>query len=195
MEMPAMRFLIASLFCLVGLAAPCLAQSPGKVPAVFAAYATELAEPWNQVIHGALQDAAKMGRITYAWQDKLGTADAMAAGLNSALVRRPDVVVADGVESLDVIRAAAAANPGIAFLVGTSQPPVAPNLSVFDSNLSEPAYLCGIAAGRLTKTGVVGVVAGKSDVQVHRAINAYIQGVKDANPGARVKVAFTPAPI
>jgi basic membrane lipoprotein Med (substrate-binding protein (PBP1-ABC) superfamily) len=189
--MPAMRVLIASLLCLVGLAAPSFAQAPARVPAVFAAYATELAEPWNQVIHVALQDAEKMGRITYAWQDKLGTADAMAAGLNSALVRRPDVVVADGVESLGVIRAAAAANPGIAFLVGTSQPPVAPNLSVFDSNLSEPAYLCGVTAGRLTKTGVVGVVAGKSDVQVHRAINAYIQGVKDTNPAARVKVSFT----
>lgn len=125
-EMPVMRVLLASLLCLVGLAAPCLAQGPAKVPAVFAAYATELAEPWNQVIHGALQDAEKMGRITYAWQDKLGTAEAMAAGLNSALVRRPDVVV-----------------------------------------------------------------AGKSDLQVHRAINAYKQGVKDANPAARVKVAFT----
>lgn len=185
-----MRVLLASLLCLAGLAAQCFAQTPAKVPAVFAAYATELAEPWNQVIHTALQEAEKLGRITYSWQDKLATPEAMVSGLNSALVRRPDVIVADGVESLDAIKAVAAANPGIAFLVGTSQPPVAPNLSVFDSNLSEPAYLCGVAAGRLTKTGVVGVVAGKSDVQVHRAINAYRQGVKDANPSARVKVTF-----
>lgn len=185
-----MRALLASLLCLAGLAATSLAQAPTKVPVVFAAYATELAEPWNQVIHKALQDAQQLGRITYAWQDKLATPDAMTSGLNSALVRRPDVIVADGVEALDAIKAVAAANPGIAFLVGTSQPPAGPNLSVFDSNLSEPAYLCGVAAGRLTKTGVVGVVAGKSDVQVHRAINAYIQGVRDANPAARVKVTF-----
>ena len=59
-----MRVLIASLLCLVGLAAPSFAQAPARVPAVFAAYATELAEPWNQVIHVALQDAEKMGRIT-----------------------------------------------------------------------------------------------------------------------------------
>ena len=142
------------------------------------------------MIHQALQDAEKAGRITYAWQDKLATPAAMTSGLTSALVRRPDVIVADGVESLDSIKAVAAANPGIAFLVGTSQPPVAPNLSVFDSNLSEPAYLCGVAAGRLTKSGVVGVVAGRSDVQVHRAINAYIQGVKDVAPSAKVKVTF-----
>jgi len=141
-----MRALLASLLCLLVTSA-CLGQSaaPAKVPVVFAAYATPLEEPWNQVIHKALQDAEKTGRITYAWQDKLSTAAAMASGLNSALVRRPDVIVADGVESLDAIKAAAAANPGITFLVGTSQPPVAPNLSTFDSNLSEPAYLCGIA--------------------------------------------------
>ena len=186
-----MRALLASLLCLI-LSVTCLGQSaaPAKVPVVFAAYATPLEEPWNQVIHKALQDAEKAGKIAYAWQDKLATNTAMASGLNSALVRRPDVIVADGVESLDAIKAAAAANPGIAFLVGTSQPPVAPNLSTFDSNLSEPAYLCGVAAGRLTKSGVVGVVAGKSDTQVHRAINAYIQGVKDANPSAKVKVTF-----
>lgn len=183
-----MRALLATL--LVCAATTCLAQAPAKVPVVFAAYATELAEPWNQVIHAALQDAEKAGRITYAWQDKLATPAAMTSGLNSALVRRPDVIVADGVEALDAIKSVAAANPGITFLVGTSQAPVAPNLSVFDSNLSEPAYLCGVAAGRLTKSGVVGVVAGKSDTQVHRAINAYIQGVKDANPTARVKVTF-----
>jgi basic membrane protein A len=188
-EMLAMRVLLAALLCLAA-AATCVAQAPAKVPLVFAAYATELAEPWNQVIHTALQDAEKTGRITYAWQDKLASPEAMTSAINSALVRRPDVVVADGVESLDAIKAVAAANPGIAFLVGTSQPPVAPNVSVFDSNLSEPAYLCGIAAGRLTKSGVVGVVAGKSDIQVHRAINAYAQGVKDANPAARVKVTF-----
>jgi len=184
-----MRYTLAALLCLASVTA-CFAQAPAKVPAVFAAYATELAEPWNQVIHQALVTAEKTGRITYAWQDKLAAPAAMTSALNSALARRPDLIVADGVEALDAIKAVAAANPGVAFLVGTSQPPVTPNLSVFDSNLSEPAYLCGFAAGRLSKTGVVGVVAGKSDVQVHRGINAYIQGAKDANPSVKVKVTF-----
>ncbi|MFM8735497.1 MAG: BMP family ABC transporter substrate-binding protein [Pirellulales bacterium] len=190
-----MRALLLSLLCVVASAATCLGQAaaPAKVPVVFAAYATPLAEPWNMVIHSALQGAEKAGRITYAWQDRLATPGAMASGIRSALVRRPDIVFADGVEGVDGIRAIAAENPGISFVVGTSTDPVAPNLSTFDSNLSEPAYLCGIAAGKLTKSGVVGVVAGKSDTQVHRAINAYIQGVKDANPAARVKVAFIEA--
>jgi basic membrane lipoprotein Med (substrate-binding protein (PBP1-ABC) superfamily) len=187
-----MRRLLLSIVCLVATAASSFGQAPvaAKVPVVFAAYTTPLDEPWNMVIHRALTDAEKAGRITYAWQDKLATPEAMASGLQSALVRRPDVVVADGVEAIDVLRAAAAANPSIAFVVGTSSPPVPPNLSVFDSDLSQPAYLCGVVAGRLTKSGIVGVVAGRSDVQVHRAINAYIQGVRDTNPAAKVKVTF-----
>lgn len=187
-----MRSLVLSFLALAMSAGACLAQvaAPAKVPVVFAAYATPLEEPWNQVIHQSLVDLEKLGRITYAWQDKLTTPAAMTSGLQSALIRRPDLVVADGVEALDAIKAVAAANPGLTFLVGTSQPPVAPNLSVFDSNLSEPAYLCGIAAGKLTKSGVVGVVAGKSDTQVHRAINAYMQGAREANPSVKVKVTF-----
>jgi basic membrane protein A and related proteins len=178
---------------LVLSAEACFGQgsSLAKKPVVFAAYATPLEEPWNMVIHEALQSAEKLGRITYSWQDKLASADAMASGIQSALARRPDIIFADGVEGVDGIRALAAANQGTTFVVGSSTAPVPPNLSVFDSNLSEPAYLCGVAAGRLTKSNVVGVVAGRSDVQVHRAINAYIQGVRDTNPAAKVKVTFT----
>jgi basic membrane protein A len=187
-----MRSLLAAFLAVLCLAAPGFGQAPGeKVPNVFAAYATPLDEPWNMVIHQALEAAQRGGRITYAWQDKLSSAEAMAQGIQSALARRPDVVFADGVEGVEGLKTLAAANPGITFVVGSSAPPVPPNFSTFDSNLSEPAYLCGVMAGGLTKSNVVGVVAGRSDVQVHRAINAYIQGVRDANPAAKVKVAFT----
>jgi basic membrane lipoprotein Med (substrate-binding protein (PBP1-ABC) superfamily) len=184
--------LLATFALLLSMTVESLAQppAPAKKPVVFAAYATPLEEPWNMVIHGALQHEEKLGRISYSWQDNLGSPDAMTSGLQAGLGRRPDLVFADGADSLDAIKAVAASNPGIAFVVGTSAEPVPPNLSVFDSNLSEPAYLCGVIAGKLTKTGIVGVVAGRSDTQVHRAINAYIRGVKDTNPAAKVKVTF-----
>jgi basic membrane protein A len=188
-----MRSVLVSVVVLLMTTAAVSAQTaaPAKVPVVFAAYATPLEEPWNMVIHQSLQAAEKAGRVTYSWQDKLATAEAMALGIQSALARRPDIVVADGVEGVEGIKALAAANPGISFLVGTSAAAAPPNLSVFDSNLSEPAYLCGVVAGRLTKSNIVGVVAGRSDTQVHRAIHAYMQGVRDTNPAARVKVTFT----
>lgn len=182
---------VLSCLCLCLTARHTTAQAPvPKIPSVFAAYATPLEEPWNMVIHDALLAAQRGGRITYSWQDDLSSDAAMADGIRGALAKKPDVVVADGIVGAAGIRAAAAANPAIAFVVGSSAAPAPPNLSVFDSNLSEPAYLCGIVAGKLTKSNVVGVVAGQSDVQVHRALNAYIQGAREANPAVKVKVTF-----
>lgn len=185
------RVALSFLCLLVMVAGRAPAQSPAaKIPAVFAAYATPLEEPWNMVIHDALLAAQRGGRITYAWQDKLSTDAAMAEGLRVGLAKGPHIVIADGIVGLAGIRAAAAANPGVSFVVGSTSAPVPPNLSVFDSNLAEPAYLCGVIAGKLTKSNVVGVVAGQSDVQVHRAINAYLQGARDTNPAVKVKVTF-----
>jgi basic membrane protein A and related proteins len=190
--MPIMRMLVPAIHLFLILAAT---VSTGLVraadlPGVFAAYATPLEEPWNQVIHQALERAATAGRIRYSWQDQLATPAAMTAGLQAGLVHSPKIIVADGTDALAEITAVADAHHEVAFLVGTDESPVAPNLSVFESDLAEPAYLCGVLAGRLTKSGVVGVVAGRSDEAVHHSINAYAQGARHVNPAVRVKVAF-----
>lgn len=191
-----MRTLLVALASLVALFAAGLARADvpvaaPTVPVVFAAYATPLEEPWNQVIHQALVAAQQAGRITYTWQDKLASQSAMGQAIRAAVAQRPNVVFADAVEGDAEIRPIAAANPGIAFVIATSTAaPAPPNLSVFDGDLSDPAYLCGITAGKLTASGIVGVVAGKSDVQANRAVNGFIRGVKDTNPAARVKVTY-----
>jgi basic membrane lipoprotein Med (substrate-binding protein (PBP1-ABC) superfamily) len=142
------------------------------------------------VIHDALQAAQRGGRIRYSWQDNLADSPRLAAALVAEVAKRPDIVLADGTLADAEIRQIAAATPQTAFIVGTSGPPAAPNLSVFDTDLCEPAYLCGVLAGRLTKSKVVGVVCGKPEPHVHRTVNAYIQGARDANPAVKVKVTF-----
>jgi len=188
-----MRAFVVGCCCLFLLVAGLVevpAAPVGRVPAVFAAYATPLEEPWNMVIHEALTAAQKAGRISYTWQDKLAGERPMAEGIRAALAKSPDLVVADLFEGDAAVRALAAAHPRTEFLVATAGPPAPPNLSVFDNDLSEPAYLCGVVAGRLTKSNVVGVVAGKSEAEVHRTVHAYIRGARDANPAVKVRVAF-----
>ena len=164
--------------------------SAPRVPVVFAAYATPLEEPWNMVIHDALQSAVRGGRIRYTWQADLGTPAKIAETIRAALPGRPDIVVVDGEGGDREIREIAAANPAIVFLVGAASGPVPPNLSVFDNDLSEPAYLCGLVAGKLTKSNLVGVVCGKPEPHANRTINAYIAGAREANPAVKVKVEF-----
>jgi len=166
---------------------------PAQVPAVFAAYVTPVAEPWNAVIHAALLEARDAGRITYQWKEALATTEKQLDAVTEAVADRPDIVVADAADAAEELLALARRHPGVAFLLGGAERPQPPNVSVFDADLTEPAYLCGLVAGKLTKSNVVGVVAGKHDDAVHRTVNAFLQGAREANPGAKAKVTFIDA--
>lgn len=182
------RRLVVAALPLLLVASTVAAQTP--VPVVMGFYATPLEEPWNMVIHSSLEAEERAGKIRYTWKDNLAGVEAMAAAINAGLAAKPDVIVADAADGDAAIRALAAANPGTAFVVGTATTPQAPNLSIFDSDLAEPAYLCGLLAGSLTKSGTVGVVCGKTEPHVNRTINAFIAGARDAGPGVKVKVTF-----
>ncbi|MEA2652208.1 MAG: basic rane protein, partial [Chloroflexota bacterium] len=48
-----------------GTGAPSAGGADGDVPKVFGAFATQIEEPWDGVIHSALQAEADDGRIEY----------------------------------------------------------------------------------------------------------------------------------
>ena len=68
--------------------------------------------------------------------------------------------------------------------------PAAPNFGVFDNWIQEPAFLSGMIAGKMTKTGVVGAVAAMAIPEVNRLVNAFFAGAKEVNPDVKKKVAF-----
>ena len=181
--------------------ATCCAPSGGRadeaarveVPAVFAAYVTPVAEPWNAVIHAALLEARDAGRIAYRWKDALDTAEKQLDAVEEAVAAKPDIVVADAVDAEEELLALARHHPDVSFLLGGADRPQPPNVSVFDADLTEPAYLCGLVAGKVTKSNVVGVVAGKHQDAVHRTVNAFLRGAREANPEVKAKVTFIDA--
>jgi basic membrane lipoprotein Med (substrate-binding protein (PBP1-ABC) superfamily) len=107
-----------------------------------------------------------------------------------AVADKTDIVVADSVDARDEILAVARRHPAVAFLIAGAGEPQKPNVSTFDSALVEPAYLCGLLAGRLTKSNVIGVVAGKREPEPHRTINAFLSGCREANGEVKVRVEF-----
>lgn len=66
----------------------------------------------------------------------------------------------------------------------------APNVATANARYYEGRYLAGIAAGRMTKTGVAGYVAGFPIPEVLQGINAFTLGMRSVNPGAEVKVVW-----
>ena len=158
---------------------------------VFGAYATEIAEPWDGVIHAALQAEADAGRIEYSFDDALGYSGDMELTLREvAEIDQPDIIFGDAFGNEEAVRRVAADYPDIAFVFGSEGNPSEPNLSVFDNWIHEPAYLAGMLAGGLTESDVIGVVGGIAIPEVNRITNAFIAGAKEVNPEVVAKVSF-----
>ncbi len=165
-------------------------QKPAeKVIKVAAVYATPIEEPWDGAIHKALLKAKKELGIRYDWTENVGYAD-FEKVLREYADKGYDIIFGDAFGSEDAVRRVAKDYPKIAFVFGSGEGPMDPNLSVFDDWIQEPAYLCGLIAGKITKTNVVGVVAGVPVPEVNRIVNAFIYGVKEVNPKAKVLVSF-----
>ena len=174
-------------------AAPSEAASPsvaGKL-AVFGAFATEIEEPWDGVIHSALEDEKAAGRVDYQFTDAIGYSGDMERVLREVAERdQPAVIFGDAFGNEEAVRRVAAEYPEIAFVFGSGGGPAEPNFSVFDNWIHEPAYLAGMLAGGLTKSNTLGVVGGYPVPEVNRIVNAFIGGAKEVNPDVEVKVTF-----
>ena len=158
---------------------------------VFGAFATPLEEPWDGAIHAALTAVAEDGDITYDHVDDLGTADEMERALRDIIASEdPDIIVGDAFAAEDAVREVAKEFPDTAFVFDSGGKEQAPNLSVFDNWLQDPAYLAGMLAGGLTKTGTIGVVGAMPIPEVNRIVNAFTAGAQEINPAAKVTVSF-----
>ena len=79
--------------------------------------------------------------------------------------------------------------PGVKFESITGYK-TAPNVAAANARYYEGRYLAGIAAGRMTQTGVAGYVAGFPIPEVLQGINAFTLGMRSVNPKAEVKVVW-----
>lgn len=186
----ALALTVAAIAALGGGAATAAPAATGKLK-VFAAYATQIEEPWDGVIHTALVKEQKAGAIDYSFTDGIGYSGNMERVLREAAVKnKPDVIFGDAFGNEDAVRRVAKAFPKIAFVFGSGGGPANPNFAVFDNWIHEPAYLLGVLAGSLTKTNKLGIVAGLPVPEVNRLSNAFIAGAQSVNKKAVVKVTF-----
>ena len=65
-----------------------------------------------------------------------------------------------------------------------------PNVTIYNSRMYEPAYLSGIIAGNVSKSGVLGFVASFPIPEVVRNIDAFTMGARSVNPKITTKVVW-----
>ncbi len=66
----------------------------------------------------------------------------------------------------------------------------APNLNTYNARYYEARYLAGMLAGRSSKSGIAGYVAGFPVPEVMQGIDAFALGMRAVNPKAEVHVAW-----
>lgn len=163
-----------------------LAQAKLKVAAV---YTVPFEQQWVSRLHVALKAAEARGEIDYKASENVSNADyervmrEYATGGNQLIVGEAFAVEA-------AARKVARDFPKVSFLLGSSGKPVAPNFSVFDNFIQEPAYLSGMVAGGMTKSHKIGMVGGFPIPEVNRLMNAFMAGAKEVNPKVEFSVSF-----
>lgn len=66
----------------------------------------------------------------------------------------------------------------------------ADNMNTYDSRTYEGAYMAGVIAGKMSKSGVLGVVASVPIPEVVRNINSFTLGAQSMNPKIKTKVVW-----
>ena len=171
---------------LAAAATPAFAQTKLKVAAI---YTVPVEQQWVSRIDKALKAAVARGEIDYVFSENVANADYERV-MRQYAEKGHTFIVGESFAVEAAARKVAKDYPKISFLMGSSGKPQEPNFGVFDNYIQEPAYLSGLIAGGMSKSGKIGMVGGFPIPEVNRLMNAFMAGAKETNPKAEFMVSF-----
>jgi len=178
---------------MASLAAAAVALSAGAAIAekikVSAIYTLPVEQQWISRIHLALNAAAERGDIDYTYSENVANTDYERV-MREYAEGGAQLIVGEVFAVERAARNVAKDYPDTAFLMGSSFGPVAPNFSVFDNWIHEPAYLTGMVAGEMTESNLIGMVGGYAIPEVNRLMHAFMEGARAVNPDVKFMVNF-----
>ena len=149
-----------------------------------------------------------IGEAGWTFQHEQGRV-AMQRSLGDSVVSTATEAVAEGADSERVIRdlalqghqlifatsfgyleptlRVAAEHPGVVFEHAGGYKTAA-NVNTYNARYYEARYLAGLLAGKASRSGIAGYVAGFPVPEVVQGINAFAIGMREANPQAQVRV-------
>ncbi len=167
---------------------PSLAFAQAKIK-VAGVYTVPFEQQWVGRLHTALKAAEARGEIEYKSTENVSNADYERVVREYATAGN-QLIVGEAFAVEAAMRKVARDFPKVSFLMGSSGKAQAPNFSVFDNYIQEPAYLTGMIAGGMTKTNKIGMVGGMPIPEVNRLMNAFMAGAKEVNPKVEFSVSF-----
>lgn len=144
---------------------------------------------WNQVAYEGLKLVEKNYGCEIAYTENLATAD-IAAAFSEYASSGYDIVIGHGYEFGDPALEVGEQYPDTKFIVTESEA-AAENVASYVMKCEETAYLEGMLAASLTKTGKVGAIGPIQGASLVKIVNGFEDGAKSVNPDIEVQTAWT----
>lgn len=145
---------------------------------------------WNQGAYDGLMAACeKYGITETAYTENLVTADIAAAFADYA-ANGYNVIVGHGFEFGDPALEVAAQYPDVTFIC-TEASAEADNVASYVMACEQTAYVEGVIAASMTKSGKIGAVAPVQGGSLVKIVNGYEDGAKSINPDIELSTAWT----
>jgi basic membrane lipoprotein Med (substrate-binding protein (PBP1-ABC) superfamily) len=186
------RHLLGTAAALAGVAAlapqAAFAADPIKVAGI---YTVPVEQQWVSRIHKAAEAAQARGDIEYVFTENVSNTD-YARVMREYAESGNTLIVGEVFGAEQEAREVAADYPNVAFLMGSSfkEDTALANFAVFDNYIQDAAYLSGIIAGAMTKSGSIGMVGGFPIPEVNRLMHAFMAGAAEMNPDIKFQVSF-----
>jgi basic membrane protein A len=183
------RNLLAGTAAVAGLSSIAPRASASEKLKVAGIHASPVENAWNSRLHEALLAAAKEGAIDYVFSEGVAGTDYPRA-MREYADQGHRLIVGESYAVEKEARQVAADNPKTTFLMGSSGGPAGENFATFGTRNHEAAYLAGMLAAPLSKSGKFGAVGAIPIPEVNILINAFRAGVKDVRPDAKFLIGF-----
>lgn len=152
-------------------------------------FETPMEEPFVTQLHLAMTRIAKEADLDYKYSESVKAAD-FSRVLRQWCEEGVELVVGDAYGTEQICRRVARGYGKTAFTMGSAMGPTEPNFATFYGQNYEAAYLGGMLAAGLSKSGKIGVVAGIAVPTTYGLLNAYRAGAKDMKPDIGLKAAY-----
>ncbi len=165
-------------------------QQQGRIR-IAVIYVTPVEEPWNQAMHSAMEWARDNLGIEYSYVERVSESDVKRVMI-WYIDAGYDIIIPHSWGYYQTTIEVAKEYPNVFFAQGSGPTDIKypDNVVVYDYWIQEAAYLAGLAAGKLTKSNIIGVVASYPVPDVVRLINAFAYGAKSVNPSVKIRAIF-----
>lgn len=143
---------------------------------------------WNSVGYEGLKKAAEELGAEFAYTESVADADAQRV-LRDYASRGYNLIFAHSFSFGDAALAVATDFPEVYFMAGTAEK-TAPNMGTYDNPDYQGAYVAGMLAAGVSKTGVIGWVDGNPSPNMLANLHAYEAGALEMNPEVKVLHTF-----